>query len=70
MDLAPGGHPKSMPIGVWGHSTSPPSGNQVDGLPLALVGFGPVERANVKFTKKCILLMMLLSKSRLRIIEK
>ena len=56
--------------------TCPPSGNQVDGLPLALVrmlcqlvGLGSVERANGKFTKKCILLMKVSMQSRLRIIE-
>ena len=58
--------------------TCPPSGNQVDGLPLVLhqlmthreiisvgvtrmlcqqIGFGRVERANVKPTKKCMRLM-------------
>ena len=32
--IALGGRLKGMPIGVWGHSTSPLSGNQVDRLPL------------------------------------
>ena len=44
--------------------TCPSSGNQVDGLPLALVkmlcqlvALGPVERANMKFIKKCLTLI-------------